>query len=120
MQGTHVVPIEEKEESMSIREWLHVLRSEPRIVDKTPLVSVALLEAANVQQLFRMWSEHTAAGQSLWAWMTVNVALWLWVNFYVVFNRDNKFAIYGTALGIVMNTLVILTIIWFRYFAGVV
>lgn len=88
----------------------------PNVVDKTPIVSVALLEAANCQQLFRMWTEHTAAGQSLTAWVSVNIACWLWLNFYLTFNRENKFAIWGTALGLVLNGFVILSVLYFQYF----
>lgn len=91
-------------------------RTNPKIVDKTPIVTVFLLEGANVQQLWRMWTEWTAAGQSVGAWLSVNIALWLWLNFYLVFNRENKFAIWGTAIGIVLNALVMLTVIYFRYF----
>ena len=89
----------------------------PKLVDKTPLVTTFLLEAANVQQLFRMWTTWTAAGQSYTAWISVNIALWLWLNFYLTFNRENKFAIYGTAFGICLNTAVILSVLYFRYLA---
>lgn len=87
----------------------------PALVDKTPVLSVFLLEMANVQQLARMWSEQTAAGQSLWGWVCVNVALLLWLNFYLTFNRQNRFAIWGTALGVLMNASVILSVVYFRY-----
>lgn len=87
----------------------------PKLVDKTPLVSVALLEIANIQQLWRIWTEWTAAGQSIGGWLCVQIALWLWLNFYLTFNRDNKFAIYGTALGIVMNASVLVSVVLFRY-----
>lgn len=50
-----------------MRKWL----SDPKVVAKTPLVTTLLLENANVQQLWRMWHEHTAAGQSLWGWLLV-------------------------------------------------
>lgn len=96
----------------------HRFRTNPKIVDKTPVVAVSLLELANVQQLYRMWTEYTAAGQSLYGWVCVNVALILWLNFYLVFNRQNKFAIYGTAFGILMNASVIASVIFFRYFAS--
>ena len=92
--------------------------SDPKWVGRTPLVSVGLLELANIQQLFRMWTEWTAAGQSLWGWIFVQIALWLWLNFYRVLTPNEKFAIYGTALGVVMNSLVILSIIFFRYIVG--
>lgn len=90
---------------------------QPKLVEKTPLVAVGLLEAANVQQLYQMWTEWTAAGQSLTGWISVNLALILWLNFYLTFNREQKFAVYGTAFGILMNASVIASVIFFRYFA---
>lgn len=91
------------------------LRTNPKVVDKTPLLSTFLLELANISQLHRMWTEHTAAGQSMWGWMSVQLALWLWLNFYHVFNADNKFAIWGTRVGICLNSAVILSVVFFRY-----
>jgi hypothetical protein len=96
--------------------WFRYLRTRKWLVDKTPIVTTLLLEAANLQQLHRMWTEGTAAGQSLTAWISVWFALVLWTNFYLVFNRDQKWAIRGTALGVFLNTCVILTVIYFRYF----
>lgn len=87
----------------------------PKFVEKTPLIAVGLLELANIQQLFQMWTEWTAAGQSLTGWLSVQAALWLWLNFYLVFNREQKFAIWGTALGIAMNMAVCLSVVFFRY-----
>lgn len=94
------------------------LWNDPAVVDKTPLLTTALLEAANAQQLWRMWSEHTAAGQSLTAWLSVNCALLLWLNFYRVVTPHARWAIVGTAFGVLMNTAVILTVAWFRYFGS--
>jgi len=89
--------------------------NDPVWVARTPIISVALLEFANVQQLWRMWTEHSALGQSVGAWITVNIALWLWVHFYRVMTPGAKWAIRGTMLGIGMNTMVILTVLWFRW-----
>jgi hypothetical protein len=83
---------------------------------RTPIISVLLLEAANVQQLVHMWSEWTAAGQSLWGWACVHAALWLWLNFYIVITPDAKWAIRGTIMGIFLNGAVILTVLFFRIF----
>ncbi len=94
---------------------LWTARTNPKVVDKTPIVTVFLLEGANLQQLWRMWTEQTSAGQSVTAWLSVNIALWLWLNFYLVFNRQNKFAIWGTAIGIFLNACVLATVIFFRY-----
>ena len=85
-------------------------------VARTPILSVLLLEAANVSQITRMWTERSAEGQSVLGWVSVNMALWLWLNFYLTFNRAQKFAIYGTILGITINSLVILSVLYFRYF----
>lgn len=98
--------------------WFTWLRTRRTLVDKTPILTTILLEAANVQQLYRMWTERTAAGQSITAWMSVNIALLLWLNFYLVFNRDNKYAIWGTTVGVLLNSLVIATVAYFRYVAS--
>lgn len=92
-------------------------RRDPAWVGKVPIVTTFLLEAANVQQLVRMWTERTAAGQSLTAWMSVNVALWLWLQFYHTFTPDQRLAIWGTRVGIALNSAVILTVVFFRYLA---
>lgn len=90
----------------------------PAVVSNTPLIAVGLLEWANLSQLFRMWTEWTAAGQSLVGWLSVHLALWLWLNFYRVITPNEKKAIYGTALGVIMNGAVILTVCYFRYWLG--
>jgi len=90
------------------------LLRDPKWVGRTPIASVLLLEAANLQQLHRMWTEWTAAGQSLFGWLCVQIALWLWLNFYLVLTPGEKWAIRGTQLGIVLNGAVILTVVFFR------
>jgi uncharacterized protein with PQ loop repeat len=88
---------------------------QPALVSKTPIVAVVLLELANVSQLTRMWSTGTADGQSVVGWMCVNVALLLWLNFYLTFTPTQRWAIWGTVLGIGMNTSVILSVLWLRW-----
>ena len=83
-------------------------------MEKTPLLTTLLLEYANVGQLWRMWTHWTAAGQNLWSWMSVGVALWLWCNFYRLICPDQKFALRCTQLGVLMNALVCLTVLFFR------
>lgn len=93
----------------------------PSIVSKTPVLTVLLLEGANLSQLIRMWSERSAEGQSLGGWALVNLALLLWFNFYrVCVPRDQaRWALWSTGFGVIMNASVILTVVWFRYFASV-
>lgn len=94
------------------------LLSDKKWVLRTPIASVILLEAANVQQLFQMWGwDHSAKGQSLTAWLSVQTALWLWYNFYRVITPEAHWAIKGTQLGIIINSLVCLSVIYWRYFA---
>lgn len=88
---------------------------DPKWVARTPIASVALLEMANVQQLWRMWTEWSSAGQSLWGWLFVNIALWLWLNFYRVLTPDAKWAIRGTMLGIALNAAVLVSVALLRY-----
>lgn len=92
--------------------------SNPRYVSWTPIITTVLLEAANVQQICRMWGEKTAAGQSLTGWMCVNMALVLWYNFYRVVTPNEWIAKIGTGLGIFLNSMVILSIVYFRYVVG--
>lgn len=65
-----------------------------------------------------MWTEETAAGQSLWSWMAVGVALVLWCNFYRVCCPNEKFALRCTLVGCLMNVAVCLTVVYFRYIVG--
>lgn len=75
------------------------------------------MEYANAGQLYRMWRVHSALGQNVWSWISVNVTLWLWLNFdYVVVPGGVKsWAFRATALGLVLNTCVILTVAYFRW-----
>jgi hypothetical protein len=84
-------------------------------INYTPIASTILLEGANIQQMMRMWTEQTAEGQSLMAWSCVQIALWLWYNFYKQATPDKKWAIRCQGLGIGLNGLVILTVLYFRW-----
>jgi hypothetical protein len=81
-------------------------------LEKSPIITTVLLESANVLQLCRMVTEHSALGQNAWAWISVNVALWLWVNFY--YQKKLGTAGITTLLGVSINALVILTVSYYR------
>ena len=89
--------------------------SNKNLVSKTPIITSILLEYANIGQLYRMWAEHSAKGQSIWSWASVGLALWLWLNFYRVMLPNEKFAYRATIIGIILNALVILSVLWFNY-----
>lgn len=92
--------------------------NDPKLVAKTPVITVFLLEWANISQLWRMWHEHSALGQSMYAWISVQFALWFWINFYRVLVPDNKFAIRATIVGCILNAAVIFSVAYFRYVVG--
>ena len=94
-----------------ILKWI----KDPKIVSNTPLVTVCLLEGANVSQIWRMWTERTADGQSLAGWLMVTAALVLWANYYKVCTPDQKKAFYCTLVGICLNCIVVFSVIYFRY-----
>ena len=87
----------------------------PDIVTYSPIVTTCLLESANIGQMIRMWTYHTAAGQSLISWAAVQVALWLWQNFYRVITPDQWVARLTIKIGILLNFGVILSVIYWRY-----
>lgn len=89
--------------------------SDPKWVARTPLVTVCLLESANVGQLYRMWTQHSALGQNVWSWLMVNVALWLWGNFYRVLTPTAVWAYWANRVGIALNSAVVLTVAYFRW-----
>lgn len=89
--------------------------NDPDVVGNTPFATTFLLEGANVQQLWTMWTKWTAAGQSLTGWMSVGLALLFWTNYYrVISPEQNRKAFCVTLGGCVMNALVILTVLFFR------
>jgi hypothetical protein len=86
-----------------------------RYAKHIPFVTTGLLEGANVSQLHRMWTERTSAGQSIGGWALVWLALVFWLTYYIVMLPNEKAPRWCTALGIVINSCVIFTVIYFRY-----
>lgn len=91
--------------------------SDPYYVSKSPLFSTAVFEYANVSQIIRMWTEHTAAGQSLLAWIAVCAGLCLYWNFYRVITPDEKVVRWMSCVGLIANIGVILSVIYWRFLA---
>lgn len=94
---------------MNVRFW-----SSPKLVAKAPILATALLEYANLGQIHRMWTQQTAAGQSLGSWAAVCAALVLYWNFYRVVTPDQVWARRMSVVGISLNVLVCLTVVYFR------
>lgn len=83
----------------------------------TPIASLVLIEGGAVGQIARMVREQTAAGQSLWSWLAVTVALMLWFNYYRVMTPRLLLPRVTMVIGVTLNLCISLTIIYFRYIA---
>jgi hypothetical protein len=90
--------------------------NDPFHVSYMPIATTCLLETANLGQIVRMWTNRTAAGQSLTS--CVNVALWLWAHWYRVLKPEQKIARFTIKVGITLNTCVILSVAYFRCVAA--
>jgi hypothetical protein len=88
---------------------------DPALVSWVPVVTMALLESANVGQIAAMWSARSAEGQSLAGWLFVTFALVLWYWYYRVVTPGQLKAQWATGLGIFMNLMVVASVVWFRY-----
>jgi hypothetical protein len=76
---------------------------------------MVLLESANLQQLWQMWTRQTAAGQSFTGWFTVWLALVVWCNFYrTIAPEQNRSAFRVTLVGVAINSLVWGSVLYFR------
>lgn len=84
-------------------------------INYSPVFSTILLEYANFGQIVEMWTEKTAEGQSLLSWLAVNLALWLWLNFYMVATPQRKWAIRCQMLGIALNLIVVFSVVYFKH-----
>ena len=95
-----------------IRFW-----NDPAVVGKTPIVTVMLLEGANLGHIYKMWSQQSSLGQNSLSLLAVGVALVFWMNFYRVNCPGEKFAFWATFVGVMLNCSVTATALWF-YFSG--
>lgn len=89
--------------------------SNPKVVSKFPIASGLFFQASSIGHIYRIWTEHTAAGHNLWSWVCGCLGLVLFIRFYRVCCPSERFALLSTIGSIVINLLVILSIIWWRY-----
>ena len=95
--------------------WL----TDPEKVSKTPLFAIPLLCWFSVKQTFQMWTEHTAAGQNLAGWVSLWLALLLFLNFYRVCCPTERFAFWGTVVEVGIVAMAILPVVYFQYLVPV-
>ena len=79
-----------------------------------PVVCMFLLEFANLGQLYRMWTERTAEGQNPFSWMSVGLALFLWMVWYRTFVPEQRVAFWATLVGFLLNTAVWISVFYWR------
>ncbi len=88
--------------------------NDPKIISKTPILSIGLMQISNLFQMYKIWSEKSADGQSLVGWILVEIALFIWLHFYYICCPKETTAIFSNYLAIIINFLVILSIIKFQ------
>lgn len=84
------------------------------LVDLFPLISSAFIECGNIGQLWRMWTERTAAGQNLWSYVSILIALLLWVVYFRL-RIGKKLAYYVTLFSLLTIGANIITIALLRW-----
>lgn len=89
--------------------------SDPSFVGRWfPLAGGAFFLWNYFGQLYRMWSQQTAAGQSLAGWIGLWAALWAYWHFYRVCAPQERVAIWTVGAELVVNAAVIATVFWFQ------
>lgn len=87
----------------------------PAVAGKWPVVAMFLLEYSNVAQIWQMWHTRTAAGQNLWAWVSVGVATLGFCWFYRVCCPQERLAFWATWVGVGLNACVVGSVVYFKY-----
>lgn len=90
------------------------LLSNPKLVAHTPIISTLLVGVGDISHLHRIWSEGSAAGQSLAAWVCVSVALTVRYNFYRVCAPAYWLARLCLAINFVLTVALVASVVWFR------
>lgn len=90
--------------------------TDPLFVGKWfPIGGAAFFLWGYLGQIWHMWSQHTAAGQSLVGWLELWLALWAYWHFYRTCCPKETIAIWSVFAEIVVNWFVILSVIRFQY-----
>lgn len=83
-----------------------------------PIIATVLLDSANLGHILRMVQERSAEGQSAMAYVLIIAALFFWEAFYRIRTPNERVAIWTARFGILFNTLVLGTVLYFRYGGG--
>lgn len=86
----------------------------PKLVTWTPLITSAILEWANLSQIWRMYCEGSSASQSLLGWVLVDIAMILWWNYYRVCTPDQRAALISIKLAILVNIIATAVVVYYR------
>jgi hypothetical protein len=89
--------------------------NDSKYVSKIPLLTTILFGYGAVCQMWRMWTTHTAAGQSIFGWVCVTLALMLFLQFYRIITPKEKIAFYSCLAEVFLYFGVIGSIIYFRW-----
>lgn len=73
---------------------------------------------SDISQIVRMFTEQSAAGQSLWGWISITQALILYAVFFRIETPDKKLVFWCTMVNGFVVSLIAVTIVFFRYIKG--
>jgi hypothetical protein len=80
-----------------------------------PMGCTGVFIIADCSQIGRMWTERTAAGQSLLGWLTVVISLIGYATFFRVRTPNEKLVFWCTVANAFVVSLIAVTVIYFRY-----
>lgn len=88
--------------------------NDKRWIRYTPIVTTSFFQLATFGQIYQMVTQHTSAGQNPVSWLLGCISLGLWLNWYRVMTPDHKIPWYTALAGLIVNTIGLLVVLWFR------
>lgn len=86
----------------------------PKIVSKFPIIAGILFFINSTSQIIKIWTDHSSKDQSLTGWISLTIALFLFLIFYKVCCPKEKYAFWSTVIEILTNLFLIISVIIFK------
>lgn len=89
--------------------------NDPKLVSRLcPTIACAFFLWCYAGQVIHMWTKHTAAGQSLFGWIGLAIALCSIHHFYCVCTPKERIAIWSVRAEIMLNIVIIVQVLCLR------
>lgn len=79
-----------------------------------PILATVMLDSAGIGHIVQMFKEQSSAGQSIFSYIMIIGALFLWEAFYRIRTPGEKFAVWSARFGIGFNLAVLCAIVYYR------